>query len=374
MERNIFRALHMEQNEVVMCRFLADLLDPRGWHGCGTQFLESFIREFVELSPAGKEFVHLERTCVMTEYRIDNGRRIDIMLQHPMFSVPIEAKINAGDQQGQCYDYYPYARNAKLIYLTRDGHAPSEYSRRSLNGREILPEESIRRISWKKICDWLETVPETPEQIRQYTAAIRSFLSKSERQQPDLDLICDMLELFQVEMDQALTKRYNLKILEDSYKSYQIWEKQNLNFCPGLNYLVQSADSILGNGLQMWFRIEVGNDGCLSAGFCLVKRKEGERGTKENVTEAAAEAVKKVGGLRFILSRDNWWFVWRFSNGKQDTDHDDVPNFKTMNQCAANLLDAQNRPDADRLREFVEETIQIFEDQLLQYLKSLPEQ
>lgn len=368
METNIFKALHMEQNEVVMCRFLADLLDPRGWHRCGTQFLESFMREFVEFSPTDKECVHLERTCVMTEYLIDNGRRIDIMLQNPMFSVPIEAKINAGDQQGQCYDYSPYARNAKLIYLTRDGRAPSEYSRKAVNGEEVLPEERIRRVSWEKICDWLETVPGTPEQIRQYTEAIRSFLSKSEKQQPDLDLICNMLKLFQIEMDQALAGRYSLEILEDSYKSYQIWEKQNLNFCPGLNYLVKSVDSILENGLQMWFRIEVADDGCLSAGFCLVNRKEGERGAKEKVTDATAEAVKRVGDLRFILSRDDWWFVWRFSNGKQDIAHDDVPNFKTMNQCAMDLLDPV------KLKEFIKKTLQIFEDQLLQYLKSLPEQ
>lgn len=368
MESNIFKDLHMEQNEVVMCRFLADLLDPRGWHGCGTQFLESFMREFVELESVEQEFVHLERTCVMTEYLIDNGRRIDIMLQNPMFSVPIEAKINASDQQGQCYDYYPYARNAKLIYLTKDGRAPSEYSRKAVNGVEILPGERIRRVSWAKICDWLETVPGTPEQIRQYTVAIRSFLSKSEKKQPDLNLICDMLKLFQIEMDKALTGRYNLEILEDSYKSYQIWEKQNLNFCPGLNYLVKRMDSIWENGLQMWFRIEVADDGCLSAGFCLVNRNKGGRGTKEKVTDAAAAAVKAVGDLRFILSRDDWWFVWRFCNGKQDIAHDDVPNFKTMNQCALDLLDPV------KLKEFTEKTLQIFEDQLLQYLKSLPEQ
>ena len=81
------------------------------------------------------------------------------------------------------------------------------------------------------------------------------------------------------------------------------------------------------------------------------------------IFDSAAEAVKKVGGLRFILSRDYWWFVWRFSNGKQDADHDDVPNFKTMNQYARDLM------DLTALNEFVKKTLQIFEDQLLGYLK-----
>ena len=47
--------------------------------------------------------------------------------------------------------------------------------------------------------------------------------------------------------------------------------------------------------------------------------------------------------------------------------YDDVPNFKTMNQCAMDLRDPV------KLKEFAEETLQIFEEQLLQYLKSPPE-
>ncbi len=115
MEANLFKALRMEQNEIVMCRFLANLLDPKGWHGRETKFLESFLKKFSNFKGIKKEELQLEKTCVMTEYLIDNGRRIDIMLQNPAFSILIEAKINAGDQQSQCYDYWPYARNAQLI-------------------------------------------------------------------------------------------------------------------------------------------------------------------------------------------------------------------------------------------------------------------
>ena len=35
---------------------------------------------------------------VMTEYLIDNGKRIDIMLQSPALSVPTEVKIDARDR------------------------------------------------------------------------------------------------------------------------------------------------------------------------------------------------------------------------------------------------------------------------------------
>ena len=116
---NMFKALRIEQNEVMMCRFLADLLDPHGWHGYRAKFLKSFLRDVIKLG--NFEDTLLERTCVMTEYLIEKDRRIDIMLQNPEFSIPIEAKINARDQQSQCYDYQPYTRNAQLVYLTKEG-------------------------------------------------------------------------------------------------------------------------------------------------------------------------------------------------------------------------------------------------------------
>lgn len=363
MGNNIFRVLRMERDEVVMCRFLADLLDHRGWHGRGTVFLESFLRTFVK--EVNVKTVRLESTCVMTEYLIDNGRRIDIMLLNPAFSLPVEAKINAGDQQGQCYDYVPYARNTKLIYLTKDGHAPSEWSRTAANGAKMLPEKEIRCVSWEKICDWLETVPETPELVQQYVEAIRSFLAEPKKQ-TDKQQVRAVLETFQREMDQGITKRYGLVEPKQQYHSYLDWNDESLAFCPGLNYWVDGADFIR-NGLQMWFRIEVSDDGCLAAGFCLVDTKHGGAVKPEKTETIPPEEIKRLPGhMGHILSRDNWWFVWRFSNGRQDVSRDDAPNFKTMNQCAMNLLDEGNRT------KFVQETIQIFEDQLLGYLKESP--
>lgn len=360
MGTNIFRILRMEQDEVVMCRFLADLLDPRGWHERGTAFLESFLRKFVK--EVNAETVRLESTCVMKEYLIDNGRRIDIMLQNPAFSVPIEVKINAGDQQGQCYDYDPYAQNAKLIYLTKDGHAPSEWSRKAANGAETLPKERVRCVSWGKICDWLEAVPEAPELVQQFAEAIRSFLEEP-RGQADKQQVCAVLEAFRREMGQGITKRYGLVEPKQQYHSYLDWDNESFAFCPGLNYWVDGAD-FLRNGLQMWFRIEVSDDGYLAAGFCLVDTEHGGTVKPEKTETIPPEEIRRLPGhMGHILSRDNWWFVWRFSNGRQDVFRGDAPNFKTMNQCAINLLDEGKR------MKFVQETMQIFEDQLLGYLK-----
>ncbi len=364
MGSNLFKDLRIERDEVMMCRFLADLLDPKGGHERGTGFLRSFLEEIVGAKDVEEE--GLERTCVMTEYLIDNGRRIDIMLHNPRFSVPIEVKIDARDQQSQCYDYWHYARNAPLVYLTKEGHVPSEWSRKPKEGSEeerqkgMLPEDRIKCVSWEKICGWLEKRSGGLDQVSQYTQAIRSFLPEHGKRQADCALVRDVLEAFRRGMDQGIVERYGLEELDRSYRSYRDWPGQSLSYCPGLNYRVKRVDLPEEGGPRMWFRIEVAGDGYLSAGFCLVDTKTGDKVDAQSI---AIEDLRQFDALRSIISRDDWWLVWRFSNGKQDASRGDVPNFKTMDRCAKKKL-----LDEKGLAAFVEETIQIFEAQLLGYL------
>ena len=196
MESNIFKALKMAQDEVLMCRFLADLLDPKGHKSAENKLDTSFLKSFLEvcLQMDCAKLKNLERTCVMAEYLIDNGRRIDIMLQHPQFSIPVEVKINAGDQESQCYDYHFYARNAKLVYLTKDDKTkPSPWTMQSRDKGNTLEESAVTCISWKSICTWPEERREKQlksnqnaellEQVRQYIGAIEWFcpIRKSNR-------------------------------------------------------------------------------------------------------------------------------------------------------------------------------------------------
>lgn len=364
MEENLFKSLRMEQNEVVMCRFLADLLDPKGWHNSGTKYLKTFMEKVIKLENAEK--TDLSRTCVMTEYLLDNGRKIDIMLQNPDFSLPIEAKINAADQQSQCYDYHHYARNAKLVYLTKEGRTPTGQSLRSQAGKAILPVEQITCISWKDICIWLESDPAPIPLIKQYTKAIHSFLPET-KTPADPELIRAVLTAFEARTDNLISN-YGLKkpFPASQYHYYKDWTNSKLTFCPGLNYCVQDITFPRSPGLQMWFRVEVSDDGYLTAGFCLTDTKSGVSGTKTDKVKVGTDEItdlRQYGQMQYIITRDDWWFVWRFSNGRQDVNRDDVPNFRTMNQCAANLLNEEKR------KKFITETIRILEDHLLRYLK-----
>lgn len=47
-EFNIFSLLGVAAKEVIMCRFLADLLNPEGMHGCGIVFLKSFLENVLD--------------------------------------------------------------------------------------------------------------------------------------------------------------------------------------------------------------------------------------------------------------------------------------------------------------------------------------
>lgn len=104
---NIFRVLGIEDKEVLICRFLGDLLDPKGTHGCGPLFLARFFRLLGTEAPADAE---LENAEVVLEEHTDKDRRIDIVIHLSNKVYPIEAKIWAGDQDAQLYDYWAYSK------------------------------------------------------------------------------------------------------------------------------------------------------------------------------------------------------------------------------------------------------------------------
>ena len=48
-EYNIFKVLKIENKEVLICRVLADLLSPKGFHRKGVYYLESFLKEILQI-------------------------------------------------------------------------------------------------------------------------------------------------------------------------------------------------------------------------------------------------------------------------------------------------------------------------------------
>ena len=156
---NIFFILGIETREVYICKMLGALLSPRGGHDAGAIFLEKFLADILGESALA---MRAEDAVVRCEDVTKEGRRIDLTIEMNGKIIPIEAKINAGDQDHQLADYYMEiaGRTGKcdyICYLTKDGRKPSQNSMTSTSGNTILKETQIKRLSWKDdIVPWLE--------------------------------------------------------------------------------------------------------------------------------------------------------------------------------------------------------------------------
>jgi len=164
---NIFYILNVSYKEVYICRVLHELLNPVGSHHLGLIFLEPFINNVLKMDFTDIDF---QTAKVYKELPILDNRRIDLSIETTNFKIPIEVKIYAGDQNDQCYDYYQYAKNSKIFYLTCHGTLPAHSSTAGLkpikdeNGT-ITGYKEISLISWKDLVDWLSICLEYPEVI-----------------------------------------------------------------------------------------------------------------------------------------------------------------------------------------------------------------
>ena len=379
-----------------MCRFLADLLNPEGDHGCGILFLKTFLEEVLQEKRMSDSL--LAHTIITKEYVIDKERRIDLVIRNADFFIPMEVKIYAGEQEGQCFDYFERAKNFKMVYLTRFGNQPSLYSRKQRSGNGILPLSQIRCISWSKdVCDWLErrlgNLPRPIEEaVLQYLDAIHSISDGRKRKimEKTMDVLYESPDYFAAGLEiersmkqvklrlirllfddfkeamEPLTKKYGLELETDAkYYSYENPKHDRFYDCystyPGLNYVVKQV-KFQKESLQMWFRFEIEQN--LFAGFSLFDTEaEPQDGylkgyqvndiTEKLVNEAAVYLDRE------IIVPENWWFAWNYSNGKRSYQEREVPDFKAMNECAISLVDPARR------KCYVREAVAGFEQSLL---------
>jgi hypothetical protein len=194
---NIFKVAGIACKELIMCRVLADLLNPQGKHCQGGRYLSLFWEAITSKLPAGLA-LDVEHTRVATERVTDKGRRIDIALEDGKIFVPVEVKIEAPDQQNQLVDYFDFAKtkngnnHVPVLYLTLDGHEPPDHSKDGLSENDYVRlsfKDDI--IAWLEACaqdktteTTMETPMETPtpvrENLKQLTAAVKSLCGKSE--------------------------------------------------------------------------------------------------------------------------------------------------------------------------------------------------
>lgn len=207
---NVFTITGISERETLMCRMLHDLLNPLGSHGQGDVYLKLFIEKIVKLPLTDEDYKH---ATVAYEYMISDKRRIDIVIITPNYRIPIEVKIYAGDQKNQCHDYYQWAVNSNVYYITIEGRMPAKSSLASLQPSQITCvsfEKDI--IHWLEKCmTTIQTVHVTSirEIIRQMIEAIRLFCGEVGDE--------EMNETLQLIMRDKQTMK-NAKLIQEAFE------------------------------------------------------------------------------------------------------------------------------------------------------------
>lgn len=378
---NIFSVLQIQAKEVLTCRMIADLLNPRGQHGAGAEYLKIFMKNCLEIEETKTAL--LNQAIVTAEYSIDAERRIDLVIESGTSFFPIEVKIYAADQKSQCFDYYQFAKRkdaqAKVYYLTLDGHRPGKESVSS--GNQFIPEEDVVCLSFREhILNWLrackncgkpEMIPileqfiQSIENISGYTnekvrnMVIDELLASGDSLRAGMQiadsvnaakakLIYLVMEEFEKQLVEVADNHHWIR--EKKINWYEYREQADASFYkyystyPGINYIVKDAQ--MPDGKQLWFRVEVEHR--LFAGFCVFDpNAESEEGHGDQVDEYDAATVKAVGHYLKISEADHndWWATWWYLPAGEQKPNDSVPNFKIMNDAAIALADKECRSE-----------------------------
>ena len=201
---NLFSILSIERYELKHSALIANLLDPKGSHGCG----DAFLRAFFEI--ALKDLAYPFEDCTLpdsyTEYYTgpisgDTGGRIDILVKSSRYGLIIENKIYAGDQDKQLIRYDNYGKETfgadgyLLVYLTLYGYDASKESTATKSAEEV----GYLRLSYAEdILRWLEQCvrladnkPLVRESLNQYIRTIKQ-LTYQDMNQEDIQKIIDL--------------------------------------------------------------------------------------------------------------------------------------------------------------------------------------
>lgn len=201
---NLFSILSIERYELKHSALIANLLDPKGSHGCG----DAFLRAFFEIALKGTAYPFEKCTLPhsYTEYYTgpiagDTGGRIDILVKSSHYGLIIENKIYAGDQDKQLTRYDNYGKETfgadgyLLVYLTLYGYDASKESTATKSAEEV----GYLRLSYAKdILLWLkecvrlaDNKPLVRESLNQYIRTIKQ-LTYQDMNQEDIQKIIDL--------------------------------------------------------------------------------------------------------------------------------------------------------------------------------------
>ena len=245
---NLFSILRIEGSELKHSALIANLLDPKGSHGCG----DAFLRAFFEIALKERAYPFEDCTslrssteCYTGTIAGDTGGRIDILVKSSRYGLIIENKIYAGDQDKQLTRYDNYGKKTfgadryLLIYLTLYGYDASKESTATKSAEEV----GYLRLSYAEdILRWLEQCvrladnkPLVRESLNQYIRTIKQLTYQDMNQediQKIIDLVIDHPEVVATILEH---KAKIAKEIRDKYifpKLEEYAKEKGWHFCP----------------------------------------------------------------------------------------------------------------------------------------------
>ena len=230
---NIFEVMGVEADEVLThSTFIAHLLNPKGSHGCGDEFLKLFISQ---LSIFNDWEFSTKDVNIDVEYNIgpilndyDDGGRLDILIETTDRSkaIIIENKIYASDQNKQLVRYHNYALKTygedkfKILYLTLKGNEPTEDSITNSKKEKLrndIEQQDFYCISYAvDIIQWLEK-------------CLEKSVSKAVLRETLTQYINTLKKLTNLHMEDSLQQEFTKICKESNNVEVLLWIRNNFD-------------------------------------------------------------------------------------------------------------------------------------------------
>ena len=177
---------YLRTDEMGLSRCIASLLDPKGKHGQGSFFLETFLKKILAEGSSwetnAKGFMNFE-----LEKQANGQRRIDIYLEFKNIIIGIENKPWAGCQDNQLSDYAAFlettskGKNWILVFLSNRN--PEEGSITQKRREELENDGRFVQlnfgdvIGWLDICAYKTRAPVVRVFIEELSKFIRTYIN-----------------------------------------------------------------------------------------------------------------------------------------------------------------------------------------------------
>ena len=216
-----------------LTHLMYELLSPEENPERGRLYLELFDKHVLRLNMTAEE---LDSAEVYGEYPtqlIGRTRYIDLAIITNKRFIPVEVKIEASDQDTQCYDYWreaeKYHKNHSfseppvLYYLSPEGYFPSIESAKDfgyIGDLNLIRLDKIDNVAFRsEFLHWLEACREqTPKsfsctrRVEQLYDEIKEIIFRLCRTEPYLEnLMYKFFTALDTRFDENFCKRYRLK-------------------------------------------------------------------------------------------------------------------------------------------------------------------